>query len=431
MSYGSREDLQNEINELRSQLAEAKDTIEAIRTGQVDALIVNTEGSNSLYTLRSADLAYRFFVEQMAEGAVTLNSDGLIIYSNSQFARIIKKPLSTIVGKMFSDLVIADNKSKFNNLFSESRTRNIKAEVSIESDDGVVHCQLSFSALLIDGENTRSMIVSDLTLQKEIEKELKIKNEELEKLNEALITSNHDLQQFASVASHDLQEPLRKIQVFSKFLKDRSYGELSDASKQYVEKIIGCAQRMKVLIVDILTYSRLSAGDPSFEMIDLNELVQEIVDDFDLKISEKNARIEVQELCAIEGNKGQIRQVFQNLISNALKFASSERAPSLAIQLKSLDARELGLSLTDGIDYCRIVVMDNGIGFDEKFSSSIFSLFETLNPKTTYEGSGIGLAIAKRIIDKHHGVIIAKSVIGRGSEFNVILPLRQPDVNKW
>jgi two-component system CheB/CheR fusion protein len=255
---------------------------------------------------------------------------------------------------------------------------------------------------------------------------MKSKNDELERLNEALINSNHDLQQFASVASHDLQEPLRKIQVFSKFLKDRTNNELSDTSKQYVEKIIVSANRMKVLIVDILTYSKLSAGEGNLELVDLNDIFKEILEDFDLLIHEKNASIHLGDLCTVEGNKGQLRQVFHNLVSNALKFVSLDRLATLTIEQNEFHAKDLGLSLSDEAAYCRITVKDNGIGFDEIYSSSIFQLFEKLNPKTTYEGSGIGLAIAKKIIDKHHGVIIAKSSVGLGSEFNVILPFKQP-----
>lgn len=426
MRNKSLEDLLAENEILRLKLSEANDTLEAIRTGQIDALVVNGEDGHSLYTLKSADQAYRVFIEQMAEGAVSLNSDGLIIYSNSQFARIINAPLSSIVGKRFSDFVIADDKECYDRLFQNCGAENAKGEIRLGSGDNIVYTQLSLNVLKLEGENTLSLIVTDLTLQKEIERQLVNNNKDLATLNEALINSNHDLQQFASVASHDLQEPLRKIQVFSKFLKDRSYGELTDASKQYVEKIISCSNRMKVLIVDILTYSKLSAGESALAYVDLNELLKEILEDFDLKIFEKRANVEIGKLCTVEGNKGQLRQVFHNLMSNALKFVSTDRIPNLSIQQKQVSAKELGLSLENECQYCRITVKDNGIGFDERYASTIFSLFEKLNPKSTFDGSGIGLAIAKKIIDKHHGVIIATSAIGQGSEFNVILPFSQP-----
>jgi signal transduction histidine kinase len=426
MSNKSLQDLEKENELLRSKLNEANDTLEAIRTGQIDALVVNGTNGHSLFTLKSADHAYRVFIEQMAEGALSLSTNGLILYSNSQFARIVNRPLADIVGSTFSDFVMTEDQPRFNQLFEDGWRENVKGEIALTLGNGVVYVQLSLNALKLEDENALSIIVTDLTLQKEIEMQLKSKNDSLAKLNEALLNSNNDLQQFASVASHDLQEPLRKIQVFAKFLKDRSYSEMSESSKQYVEKIITCAHRMKVLIVDILTYSKLSAEDSALEYIDLNELMKEILEDFDLKISEKRATVQLGQLCKVEGNKGQLRQVFHNLISNSLKFVSVDRLPLLDIQQKKLSAKELGLSLHNEDDYCRITVTDNGIGFNERYASSIFSLFEKLNPKTTFEGSGIGLAIAKKILDKHHGVVIATSEVGKGSEFNVILPVKQP-----
>jgi PAS domain S-box-containing protein len=426
MDNNSREDLLVENEMLKSKLLEATDTLDAIRTGQVDALVVTGNNGHSLYTLQSADQAYRVFIEQMAEGAVTLNLDGLIIYCNSQFARIINTPLSRIVGRTFSEFVTNDDGADFDNLFAQSWNKNVTGEIAIRSGSDPVYVKLSMNALDLVGENAVSVIVTDLTYQKKIEKQLKNQNEELIRLNDALISSNQDLQQFASVASHDLQEPLRKIQVFVKFLKDRSYSELSDSSKQYVEKIIAAAHRMKILIIDILTYSKLSAGETGIEPVDLKAIFNEILEDFDLRINERNAKIELADLCFVEGNKGQLRQVFHNLVSNALKFVSGSREPALSIQKREFSAKELGLSLENEADYCRIIVSDNGIGFDETYSSSIFNLFEKLNPKTTYEGSGIGLAIAKKIIEKHHGIIIARSRPGEGSEFNVILPFKQP-----
>lgn len=425
MKTKSNKELMAEIDRLQSQLIEAKDTLEAIRTGQVDALVVTGQDGHSLYTLKSADLAYRVFVEQMNEGAVTLNSDGLILYSNSKFSSMINRPLSEVLGKPFSMFILQRDRLLFDTLFNAGWQGSVKSEICLVPDEYSKPVQLSLSVLELDNEIALSIIITDLTGQKKNEHELKLKNEQLEALNEALISSNHDLQQFASVASHDLQEPIRKIQVFSKFLKDRSSSELSDDSKLYVEKIISSAHRMKALVVDILTYSRLSANETNFEAVDLNVLMREIMEDLDLKISEKKAIIDLSDLPVVDGNKGQLRQVFNNLLSNALKFTSPGRNPHIAIQRKQLHAKELGVSLERREEYCRISIKDNGIGFDEKFVPVIFSLFEKLNPKSLFEGSGIGLAIAKKIIDKHHGLIIAKSVVGKGSEFNIIVPVKQ------
>ena len=421
--------LADKLKELEDQLDEANDTIEAIRSGQIDALVVNTSDGHALYTLKSADHAYRVFIEKMTEGAVTLNLSGLIIYCNSKFAAMVNHPMTEVIGSPFAQFIMEKNKKELELVFSKGWKEDVKTEVSLDCDAGETPAQLSVNSLVLEGGRFLNIIVTDLTTQKEAERELKNKNEQLLVLNEALSKSNHDLQQFASVASHDLQEPLRKIQVFSKFLKDRSFGEMTAASKQYVEKIISSANRMKTLIVDILAYSKLSAEDSKFEEVDLKALFEEIIDDFDLKIEEKQALVELGELPTIEVNKGQLRQVFNNLISNALKFTRPGVQPRVIIQHKKINAREIGLSLLDDENYCRISVKDNGIGFDEKYASAIFSLFERLNPKSTFEGSGIGLAIAQKIIDKHHGIIISKSKEGEGSEFNIILPIKHKNEN--
>jgi PAS domain S-box-containing protein len=426
MKKASKDELISKIEQLRHQLADAQDTIDAIRTGQVDAVVVNGHDGHMLYTLRSADHTYRVFVEQMSEGALTLSADGMVLYSNTKFSTLTGLPLSSIIGQPFSTFVFRKDRAHFDELFERGWLQSQKSEINIISGDDLIPVQISMNVLLLDTDMSLSLIITDLRLQKMNALELKLKNEQLLALNRALMDSNHDLQQFASVASHDLQEPLRKIQVFSKFLKDRSYHEISEMSQMYVEKIIRNANRMKTLIVDILTYSRLSADQALIEEVDLNALIGEILDDLDLTISEKNAVIEVDELCVVEGNKGQLRQVFNNLIGNALKFAKPGERPIVAIKSNSIK-EDLGLSLKDPEKYCRIAVTDNGIGFDQQFASSIFSLFEKLNPRTLYEGSGIGLAIAKKIVDKHHGLIIAKSVPEHGAEFNVILPYRQTE----
>jgi PAS domain S-box-containing protein len=424
MKLVSTDALQAEIEKLRSQLNEANDTLEAIRTGQVDALIVNDHNGHQLFTLKTADHAYRVFIEQMTEGAVTLNKSGLIVYSNTRFAELVNGTLSEVLGSYFADYISEDHKASYQELFESGWSRASKREMKLMAGSKNVPVLVSLNKLALEEEIALSIIVTDLSVQKENEKQLELKNQQLETLNKALIDSNHDLQQFASVASHDLQEPLRKIQVFSKFLKDRSMNELSEQSGQYVDKILLSSQRMKVLIIDILNYSRLSADDEHVESIDLNDLISEIVDDFDLKITEMNAKVDVGHLPVIEGNKGQLRQVFHNLVNNALKFTHPDRPSHVVISSKNIEAAELGVSLADEHQYCRISVRDNGIGFNEQFANSIFNLFEKLNPKSAFEGSGIGLAIAKKIVDKHHGLIIAKSENGKGAEFNIILPFK-------
>lgn len=315
MRTKSTTSLERHIGELERQLTEARDTIEAIRTGQVDALVLSDNHTHTLYTLTSADQAYRVFIEKMAEGAVSLNASGVVIYSNSRFAAMVGWPLTKVIGSPFVSFVANEDRGAFREVFSLGWTEEVKREISLIRGNETVPTQLSVNALSHEPGSSQNIIITDLSSQKVAEKVLREKNVELSMLNEALAKSNNDLQQFASVASHDLQEPLRKIQVFSQFLKDRNFAELSESARRCVEKIITSSNRMKTLIVDILSYSRLSANDNTVERVPLRELCEEIIDDFDLKISEKKAVVELGDLPEVEANKGQLRQVFNNITS--------------------------------------------------------------------------------------------------------------------
>jgi len=414
--------LQHELDEVRHQLYEAKETIEAIRTGQIDALVVEGNNGHQLYTLKSADITYRVFIEKMTEGAITLNKEGIVLYCNSKFASMVEAPLSSVIGALFVNFIAPESNWYFNSMFHKSWIVDSKGEVNLVAQGKKIPVQLSLAVLELDENHSLSIIVTDLSEQKKTQQQLEYGNQQLGRMNRALELSNNDLQQFASIASHDLQEPLRKIQMFSKLLKDgRAANE--EQAKKYLEKIIASADRMKTLIIDVLNYSKLSANDNLYSQIDLDELVKELIEDFEMIIMEKKAVINTDHLPVIDGNSGQIRQVFQNIISNALKFSNGEKDPvititSKRIKLKSFDSEEE----PDG-PYCLISIKDNGIGFDQKYVTNIFTLFERLHSKNTYEGTGIGLAITNRIIEKHHGLVTAKSEPGMGAEFLFVLPV--------
>ncbi len=414
-----------ENDELQQQLTEARDTIEAIRTGQIDALVVKNEGGHQLYTLKSADQTYRMFIEKMIEGAVTLNSRGVILYSNSKFAAMVELPLSYVLGRNFIDFVEEDSQADYNVYFKKSWKKVVKGEICLVGKHETTAVQLSLTTLELDEGVALSIILTDLTLQKKAQKQLSNYNEQLQQMNVALERSNHDLQQFASVASHDLQEPLRKIQIFSTLVKEKSGLHLPPLSQEYLEKIIDSSVRMKTLIIDILNYSRLSSAINPFKTVDLNQLVNDVLLDFDLVVMEKNAVLNLGKLPTIQVNPGQMRQVFQNILSNALKFADDERQLLITIAAKRVGEKSLpAVEQADG-PYCYLSITDNGIGFDEQFSKNIFSLFERLHSKDKYEGTGIGLAIAKKIIEKHNGQIYVSSKVDIGTTFIIILPVAQ------
>ena len=257
-----------------------------------------------------------------------------------------------------------------------------------------------------------------------LEHKVELRTKELLDKNTQLEITNHELQQFAWVVSHDLKEPLRKIQTFSHLIKDKFLSENEEAS-MYLERSISSSARMSRLINDLLEYSRLSVA-ALFQPTDLNALLDDLLKDFDETILRKKADVIIDELPLIETIPSQIRQVFQNLISNALKFSVDQTTPVIRISSERIESKSIdGIPSKNG-DFCRIVISDNGIGFDEKFLDRIFVIFQRLNNQTAYEGTGIGLAIAKKIMDKHNGLISARSQENDGASFILVLPLKQP-----
>ena len=252
----------------------------------------------------------------------------------------------------------------------------------------------------------------------------------LRRLNDALETSNHDLQQFASIASHDLQEPLRKIHMFSAAIME-GYGDgLPDEVKSWFEKIVRSTGRMRALVIDILNFSRLSAESPAFKKTDTRAMLNEVLEDFELNIREQKADIRVSDLPELDLIPGQYRQVLHNLFSNALKFTRPGNPPCISLTATRVHDRSFDSSSDPGGDYYRFTLTDNGIGFEEKFADNIFKLFQRLHPKDRFEGTGIGLAITKKIIERHDGIITARSTAGEGTRFDWIIPIHQSGATK-
>lgn len=256
-----------------------------------------------------------------------------------------------------------------------------------------------------------------------LEQRVQERTHELMQSNRELEASNHELQQFAYVASHDLKEPLRKIQVFSHLVKQKYLSDNSDAIN-YMDRLINSSDRMIMLITDVLNYSKLSISS-DFVPTDINEIVREIIEDSELLIQEKHAEIIVDTIPTLEVIPAQIRQVFQNIISNALKFSNKTAVPLIRVTADLVKGRDADSPPDANGNYCRITVSDNGIGFNEIYIDKIFSIFQRLHSREEYEGTGIGLAIVKKIIETHNGIIIARSEEGKGSSFIFILPVKQ------
>lgn len=278
---------------------------------------------------------------------------------------------------------------------------------------------------------TAQDITSQKKLQQTLEDEvrerteaLKTANKELEDMNVRLKNSNEELAQYAYVASHDLQEPLRKISMFSNLLKEKDSDNVHAAT---IDKIVRSSERMSLLIKDLLEFSRLLSPDTRFVRTNLNDIVRAVKSDFELLIEEKGAHIEIENLPIIEAVPLQMNQLFYNLIGNALKFVQAGVVPKITINCTKLDDNEVSEHVSHPVDvnyYC-FTIADNGIGIDEQYKKQIFEVFKRLHARTEYSGSGIGLAICRRIVVNHGGAIYIKSALGKGTTFHIVLPEMQ------
>ena len=242
--------------------------------------------------------------------------------------------------------------------------------------------------------------------------------------------SNRELQDFAYVASHDLQEPLRKIVVFGERLNEKCSAELSDEARDYLERMERAARRMQTLINDLLSFSRVTTKAQAFTAVDVARTAREVVGDLEARIESVHGRVELGPLPVLEAEPLQMRQLLQNLIGNALKFHRPGEPPVVKVEARIAPGQPNGNGNGRGgpvRDRCELRVTDNGIGFDEKYLDRIFNVFQRLHTRNEYEGSGMGLAIARKIAVFHGGDITARSTPGRGSTFIVTLPVTHSD----
>jgi PAS domain S-box-containing protein len=278
--------------------------------------------------------------------------------------------------------------------------------------------------------NASGKIIGLLGVNVDITKR-KADEEKLQRFAAQLERSNSELQNFASVASHDLQEPLRKIQAFGDRLKTKCAEQLGEQGRDYLERMHNAAQRMQTLIQDLLQLSRVTSRAQPFQACDLPRIVAEVLSDLEVSIEQTAGKVEVGDLPTIEADPLQMRQLFQNLIANALKFHRPDIPPIIRISAELQAATDYSLAGARPRDrIVRIRVQDNGIGFDPKFADQIFVVFQRLHTKQEYEGTGIGLAVCRKITDRHGGSIMAHSEEGQGATFEIALPLKQqPDAH--
>jgi len=402
-----------EVIRLRSRVSELEETLRAIREGEVDALVVTGQAGKKIYTLQGADHPYRVLVEGMNEGAVTFNDAGYILYCNRRFGEMLGRPTELLIGTAIAALFRETEYPRFAAILKTSLSGNMGAgEASFIKACGMdLPVHLSISHLEIEHLPVSCMVLTDLTAIKNAEESLRRSHEDLEiRVSERttdLSRSNAELEQFAYVASHDLQEPLRKVANFVQLLGAKNK-ELSPESSRYIDLVLENVARMKELIQDLLAFSGVTRADVGIEIVDLNEVVAQILRDFNDTIELKHATVTTVLLPSITASRFHMHQLFQNLLGNALKF-SDVRSPLIDISVEE----------RDGWTFC---VRDNGIGIEQTYLSQIFKVFQRLHAKHQYPGTGIGLAICQRVVHQYGGRIWAESGPGDGSRFYFTLP---------
>ena len=422
MEVKSTEELLLKIEELENRLAESEQLVEAIKAGEVDAFAVRLNNHAEVYTLQSGDYTYRVLVEKFSEGALNLTEDGLIVYTNNCFSELINIPYESVIGSFFIDFIHPDFKGKFNDLFQQALNGSSKGEINLSVNNKIIPVYISLTSLQ-PKLATVGIIITDLTEKKKNEEIILKYQKDLEAKNIELLQSNAELNSFTYVASHDLQEPLRKIQTFSNRILDKESQNFSVATRDYFQRIMSASERMQNLITALLNYSRAGNDDVSFIPTDLNLVIQEVKNNLSELIEENNAVIETATLPTLNIVPLQFSQLFSNLIINAIKYRKKEADPVINITAQIIPASEMQTQASLVSDkYCQIKISDNGIGFDQQYATLIFDLFQRLHGKNEYTGTGIGLAICKKIVQNHRGFIEAVGQPGIGATFNIYLP---------
>jgi PAS domain S-box-containing protein len=376
---------------------------------------------------------YELILNSAGEGICGLDSEGRATFVNPAAAKITGWKIDELTGRSAQ------------NIFGRVATEELEAggteagadQILARKDGTTFPAEVIKSPICENGRLVGSVLVfKDITERKRAEVALALKADELAR-------SNAELEQFAFVASHDMQEPLRKIQAFGDRLKLKCDSVQMGDGRDYLERMQNAAARMQTLINDLLAFSRVIRSSEPFVPVDLDAITKEVLNDLEVRIEKSGARVEMENLPTIDADPTQLRQLMQNLISNALKFQPSNAAPVVKIQARALEpdspawdaesfkqqpngsSKAPAASTTSQL--YEITVQDNGIGFDEAYREKIFAVFQRLHGRNDYEGTGIGLAVCRRITDRHGGTITARSKVGQGATFIVTLPVHQPN----
>jgi PAS domain S-box-containing protein len=355
---------------------------------------------------------------------IILDKNGIILNWNKGAETIKGYRSDEIVGKSFKTFYTREDQDK--NVpgkfiaLAEAEGRAGHEGWRVRKDGSLFWASVTITALHNEARDVIgfSKVTRDLTERKYTEDLLREKNQELERINQ-------ELSSFAYVASHDLQEPLRKIQTFASRILEMEKDSFSEKSKEYFTRMQNASARMQTLIQDLLTYSRSTSSNSTLENIDLNEILEGVRTDLEETIIEKKAVIKSDKLPSVRGVRFQFQQLFLNLIGNALKFSKQDVPALITISSSTMK----GALVTDFVadprkNYYHFIFADNGIGFEPEFSNKIFEVFQRLHGKAEYSGTGIGLSICKKIIENYKGFIFAVSEPDKGATFHVYLPIQ-------
>lgn len=367
----------------------------------------------SLQYKQNSELRFLNLVQNSSDLIFVFDGEGRITYQSPSITRILGYKKDSLLNKKWLDYVHSADKDEFGDIWGGVLRNFAEKTISefefIKADNSPIILEGIIKSFVDEETGNKGIVLNarDITERKEAEKQIY-------EFNQKLQNSNQELNDFAYVASHDLQEPLRKIQTFGSRLKTKEASNLSEEGKDYLSRMENAASRMQRLIIDLLGFSRLNTQIKPFQTVELNQIASEVLSDLEVKIEETKAKVTLGKLPVLEAEPTQMRQLIQNLVGNALKFQQLDQIPEIEIYSETIDSQN-----------CRLIVKDNGIGFEEKMLDKIFAVFQRLHGRGEYEGSGVGLAVCRKIAERHNGNITAQSSLGSGAKFIVTLPLKQ------